>query len=283
MSRPIIAALSIALVLATAGGAEDMPPNAAEQPAATEIMRVVKSVLDPRRSGVRELTLSLSSSDGADRQWRARQAWKTSESGLNRFALVMKSPMEVRGSAMLVEERRQASNVQWVWLPAVGRVRKIVPIGRFEGLFGTDFTYSDLGFLSLHGRTFGDVERAQVGGVDAYVVQEKVDDEPWYYSRVETAVDRDKLWPIQRLFYDEAGDLWKRQVFERIEVIDGAPTLYAVRMENVPEGGSSSIVYEDVEYRDVPDVIFDPTKLPMLLEHPVWGSAQDTIEGGSEG
>jgi len=250
------------------------PATAAEEnskaPRAEKIMQAVKAVLDPDRSGVREFKVLLSTASGRKRTWEARQAWKTDVNGLNRLVLVMEKPSELRGAAILVKEREERSNEQWVWIPVVDRVRKIVPIGRFQGVFGSDFSYADLGFLSLHGRVYGEVRESEIGGVGAYVVTERVPDERWYYSRVETYVERSSLLPLQRLFYDEAGDLWKTQVFEKIEDVDGKPTLYAMRMRNEFDEASSTIVYEDVQYRDLPEDLMDPKELPRLLDHSVW-------------
>jgi hypothetical protein len=238
---------------------------------AEQILREVKSALESSEPSVRTVKITLSSVSGADQHWRALQAWKPLPNGMNRMVMVMTDPLEVRGSAILIQERADAADVQWVWLPAVGRVRKLLPIGRFEGFLGTDFTYADLGFLSLRGRVFDEVESTKVAGVDAYLVRERITDNPWYYSRIETLVAKKDLSPIERRFFDQAGDLWKRELFEKVEPQGGIQTIFTLQMKDELAHTSSTVEYDEVRYRDaIPESVFDPERLPALLKDPIW-------------
>ena len=40
----------------------------------------------------------------------------------------------------------------WMYLPALDRVRQIVPVETYQRFFDTDFTYADLGFVSRRGQ-----------------------------------------------------------------------------------------------------------------------------------
>jgi hypothetical protein len=271
-------ALAVLLGCGSLAAAATAPEKSVD---AEQILRRVKGALESSQPSIRAVTITLSSETGAAKRWRALQAWKPLADGLNRMVLVMTEPAEVRGSAILVQERSAAADVQWVWLPAVGRVRKILPIGRFEGFFGTDFTYADLGFLSLHGRVFDEVESTEVSGVDAYLVRERIENDPWYYSRIETIVEKEDLTPIERRFFDQAGELWKREVFQKIERQAGIPTIFTVQMFDVIEHTSSTVEYGEVRYRDdIPESIFDPERLPELLKDPIWSELRPVDSGG---
>lgn len=271
-------ALAIAIGWCTMTEAANPPEKAVD---AEQILRRVKSALESSEPSIRSVNVTLSSEAGIDKQWRALQAWKPLPNGLNRMVMVMTDPPEVRGSSILIQERSDAADVQWVWLPAVGRVRKLLPIGRFEGFLGTDFTYADLGFLSFRGRVFDEVESTTVSGVDAYLVRERINDEPWYYSRIDTLVDKEDLSPIERRFFDQAGDLWKRELFEKVEPRAGIPTIFTLQMNDELAHTSSTVEYEKVRYRDdIPESVFDPERLPVLLEDPIWSTLERADGGG---
>jgi len=273
-----LVALAILAGCCTLAEAANSPEKAVD---AEQILRRVKSALESSEPSIRAVNITLSSVTGTDKQWRALQAWKALPSGLNRMVMVMTDPPEVRGSAVMIQERRDAADVQWVWLPAVGRVRKLLPIGRFEGFLGTDFTYADLGFLSFRGHVLDEVESTSVSGVDAYLVRERINDEPWYYSRIETLVDKKDLGPIERRFFDQAGDLWKRELFEKVEPQGGIPTIFTLQMNDELAHTSSTVEYEKVRYRDdIPESVFDPERLPLLLKDPIWSGLAAAGAGG---
>lgn len=244
--------------------------HADEPPGAAEILRSMKSAVEPPRASLRHVEMTLTSG-GASRSWTARQARSPKADGTQRLVMVLLSPIELRGTAIMIEERKNASNLEWMWMPAVGRVRKVVPSLGFESFLGTDFTYADIGFVPIEGQRLGPVKEETIDGTASYVVEELIEDRPWFYSRIETTVARDTLLPVQRVFYDVAGAAWKKEVFEKAEEVEGIPTPLVVRMEDLQAGSSTELRYDHVDYRDtLPEELFDPVALPRLLGHSIW-------------
>jgi hypothetical protein len=251
-------------------------PTAAVTPLvedAATILGRMKAALEPSRPSVRRVEVVLRDPHGAETSWTARQARKHGPAG-NRVAMVMLSPPEVAGSAFLIEERTSGPDAQWVYLPAVRRVRKIMPVGGLEPVFGTDFTYADLGFVELTDRGVKLLGTEAVeGGGRAYRVEETPRAQ-WYYSRIVSWIGTERLLPIKRVYHGAGGDLWKTQVFENVTVIDGVPTPLIIRMENALEQGSTELRITNVRYdHEIPDAVFDPDQLSSLREHAVWQSA----------
>lgn len=249
-----------------------LPTSVSAQATPPEVMTIVeqlKVVFEPTRPSIRKVEISVSTHKGTPGvQWVAGEVRKQLADG-KRTLLVMLEPESVRGNALLIQERGDEDDTMWVYSPSVQRVRGIVPVDAYERFLATDFTYADLGFVSRRStyRLLGEEERA---GVRAYKVEE-VPQEQWYYSRILTWVAVDSLLPLQRDYYDRAGDLWKTEIFDQVTVIDGVPTPLRIRMVNVQQNTTTEFKMSEVRYdADVPDELFDPQRLPQAVTSPLW-------------
>ena len=72
-----------------------------------------------------------------------------SDKGLSRARLRMSSPADLAGAGYLMREAEAGAEDQmWVYLPSVGRVRRITGSGADGSLLGTDFSYGDFKEIS---------------------------------------------------------------------------------------------------------------------------------------
>jgi hypothetical protein len=258
--------LAVALVLA--GGisyAQSTPtpraaaPEQAEGGApadATAAVRAMKAALEPGRPSIRTWTIRVGGKHGAGREMIAMQARKRTANG-NRVLTVVLSPESARGTAFLVAEEPAA---RWVYVPAIDRVRQIVPVRSDEAFLQTDYTYADLGFVDTASdyRLLGSED---VDGVAARRI-EKRPKVPLEYSRIVTWIAADTHLPIKLEYYDRADRLWKRERRE-YQPVGGIPTVSRMVMEDVQTGDGTEIRVSDVRYdTDIPDALFDPANLP---------------------
>jgi hypothetical protein len=246
-----------------------LSPAAAAPPNAQTLAQRMKAALEPDRSSLRTIVTVLRSG-GETVQWTARQARKKLPDG-NRQLTVLLEPADVKGIALLIwEHKDQAADAQWLYLPALRRVRQILPLGTFESFLGTDFTTSDLGFVDLRHRTFSFLGKDKIGDTPVDKIQEALND-PRYYSRIVTWIATDSMLPLRRDYYDVANRLWKTETFEDVKTIDGVPTPLRIVMEDKQEGSSTELEVSHVRYdAQIPDDLFDPRRLPVVVNHPVW-------------
>jgi hypothetical protein len=241
---------------------------AAAPPDVMTIVKHMKEVFEPVRPSTRKVVISMDA-EGEKTQWVAGQARKELPDG-KRMVMVMLEPESVRGIAYVVVEPNNKPSTLWAYLPAVRRVRGLRPVDAYEHFLGTDFTYADLGFVRLHEhyRLLGEEEHT---GVRAYKVEEQVPQERAYYSRIITWVAADSFLPLQRDYYDVAGELWKTELFDQVSIIDGVPTPLRIRMNDVQEHSSTELNVSEVRYGvDIPDAVFDSERLPQVVAHSLW-------------
>lgn len=244
-------------------------PAAAAPPDVTTIIQRMQAALEPVRPSTQKLTIFVRDSQGESTQSIAYQVHKKVWDEDWRL-IVLQAPETAKGITYLVQEQTGRPDLQWMYLPAVRRVRELSPIGAYQDFLGTIFTYGDLGLVDLRARTYKLLDKEKHAGVWAYKVQE-IPTQPWYYSRIVTWIATDSFLPLQRNYYTPSNELWKIERFEEIKNIDGVPTPLWITMEDLRDGSSSKIEVSDVRYDvDVPDTLFDPAQLPGTLASPVW-------------
>ena len=251
----------------------------AAPPDALSIVKQMKEVFEPARPSTRKISISLSAGNQKV-QWVAAQGRKEFPDG-KRMVTVLLAPESLKGTAYLIAERRNQPTLMWVYLPSSLRVREILPADAYEHFLGSDFTYTDLGWVRLH-ESYTLLGEEEHDAVRAYKVEERVPKERAYYSRLVTWVAADSKVPLQRDYYDVAGVLWKRELFDEVSVIGGIPTPLRIRMEDLQAKTSTELDMSEVRYDvDIPETAFDPGHLPDLVTLPLWEAYGSRAVAGS--
>ena len=243
----------------------------AAEPDGASIVKRMKQALEPARPSLRVMTLKVNSSEGFATEWTLGQA-RAHVNDADWMLTVVLKPADAKGFALLAQQRPGAQAVEYVYLPALRRVRELTPLTGYEPYFGTDFTYEDLSFIRLGGHEKLDGIETH-NGVRAYKLEEALSNNP-YFSKVVTWVATDTDLPVERDYYDLDGKLFKTERFEKIWKIDKIPTIMKIVIKDVQSGGSSEIDVSIVKYdKQAPLGLFDPKRLPDAASDTFWKNA----------
>lgn len=258
--------VALALAAALVG-----PAAAADPPDVAALVARMKAAVEPPKSSLRQMNLSISGEvTGGTSQWSLAQARKTVD-GQGKILNVLLAPASSRGIASLVIDSTPPETALYV--PAIGRVRTLVPLDGYEAVLGSDFTYFDLGFVRRNDKYthLGSEER---NGKDAWKI-EQVPVSPWYYSKIVSWIDKANMLPIERNYYSPAGQLWKVEKFDKVVTIDGQPVALQVTMNDVQTKGTSVINVSNLKFGvDLPDSLFQRANLPKAPDAPIWAGLQ---------
>jgi hypothetical protein len=256
----------LALLLTCVSRVHAAPPDG------VTIFKKMKAALEPAKPSTRKLTLTIHSADfGENTQMVVRQARKVFPDGERSVTIVM-SPDTLKGVAFLVVEHEGKPHEQYLYLPALRRVRKISGPRSFEPFLNSDFTYADMGLLEIHEKSLKLLGTREHGGTQAYELQEKPR-QAWYYSRIVDWIAVDTELPLERDHYDTANALWRKQVYEDVAIVDAVPTPMHMRVDDVQSKDWSDYKVDDLHYDvQIPDEIFDPKKLPDVITNPLWSA-----------
>ena len=144
--------LAVVLLLAAGGAVGDDRPEAVladpQKDGAARGLAVARAAermdegFGDSRAAVR-MVLHDARGSTADRQLRIRTLEGTGGDG-DRSLIVFDSPADQRGTALLTWNQPGADDDQWLYLPALGRVKKIAARNRSGPFVGSEFAFEDL-------------------------------------------------------------------------------------------------------------------------------------------
>jgi len=195
---------------------------------------------------------------GGDVKNRVIEQYGKEENDLMRNVIVFHRPASVEGTRFLTIERGDGSDDQWIYLPGLGRVRRIAGSEGSDSFMGTDFTYDDLEGRDIEEYNYELLREEQVGDWNSYVVETVPKPETdSQYSRLVQYVDRNSWIPVKIEFYDKNEELLKENRVHRMEKVQGYWTIIENTMENVQSGHSTELQVTNFRYNeDLPDGLF---------------------------
>jgi hypothetical protein len=229
------------------------------KPDAASIISRMKEALDPTLPSVRIMTLKVNATSSTPIQFRLGQARGEANGSKWMLTVVLLPHAWGEGIALLDEDRPPETALEYVYLPAVQRIRRFSPLEAWEPFFGSDFSYQDFSFPRSSSRVkFEDVE--DHNGTSCYKLEEPLSSIP-YYSKVDTWLASATSLPIEREYYDLQGKPYKSEQYERTLTIQNIPTITRVVMRNLQQSTSSEIEITSVKYdKEAPRMLFDPKK-----------------------
>lgn len=241
----------------------------AANPDVKAIVKGMKRGLQGPDDAVRIMNLKVISDGRTTAEWKIAQA-NGDANGAHWILTAVLAPPNARGLAFLDKEETNAtSSIKYAYLPATKRVLEFTPVQGYDPFFATDFSYQDLGFVLLGGGGEKLVRTETRNGKKVYKLEDHPINNP-YYSKVISYVAADSLLPVERDFYDRGGRTFKTEHCT-IDTVDGVPTITKMVMNNVNSGGSSEIdVAKVIRNKPAPADLFDPKRLPTIVEHPFW-------------
>lgn len=254
-SAPVTATVVLALGLAGASVLSTGVSYAQELPSGRKIMQQVNA-RDEGEHVVRTMRLELTDRRGRTRVQTVRSLRRYFGEE-KRTVLFYTSPANVKGTAFLTYDYPDPDrdDDQWLYLPALRKVRRISAADRGDYFLGTDLTYEEVkkeGKVELADYRFTTKGTEEVDGHRTYVVEgrpvsENIVDELGY-SRVRWRIDPE-IWMIRKAdYWDTNGNPLKTLENLKIEQIDGIRTTTKLRVENHKTGHKTVITWSNIDY-----------------------------------
>lgn len=169
------------------------------------------------------------------------------------------SPANVKGVGFL-----SVKDDDWLYLPALGKVRRIATKEKGGSFMGSDFSYEDIGggsWVEDYNAKLLGTEKYE--GHDCYVLELlPKDPEDISYSKLKRWVDKENFYSMKTEYYDKHGDLLKIMYSSEFEKIEGLWIARKIEMQNVQEGSKTIIISKEVQLNpEIPDSMFTTRQL----------------------
>ena len=136
---------------------------------------------------------------------------------------------------------------QWIYLPALKKVKRISSDSKGDYFMGSDFTYDDLGDRHPAQDTHTILKEEIIDGIDCYVVESVPKDEDYMYSRTVTWVVKDKWIGLKKEFYDEDEDFLKRLILNDYKEFNDIIVITSVTMKNEQNDHQTDMTLSNVK------------------------------------
>ncbi|OHE62574.1 MAG: outer membrane lipoprotein-sorting protein, partial [Treponema sp. GWA1_62_8] len=173
--------------------------------------------------------------------------------------IVFQKPASVAGTRFLTIENPGKSDDRWIFLPALGKVRR-VSAGEGSGSFmGSDFSYDDVSSADRGVEEDAHVllREEELDGKACWVIESKPKDSGYQYSRMVSWIQKDSSIARRIEMFDKKGALLKILELGKIEDIQGRLTPKTTKMANAQTKTSTTIEVEILKYDDkIPEGVF---------------------------
>ena len=199
------------------------------------------------------MTMTMSISKGGSTLTRSMKTWTKGDNAkgeVEQKVIKFSAPGDIKGSGFLTAKKVDGSKESQLWLPAMGRVRRLSSgtSDQDSAFFGSDFTNRDIsGFIESD---FSYSFLKEEGGLYSVAALPKKNDQG--YEKVVYFIDP-ATWMAMRIDYYKGGKLLKTQELTYMQV--GA---YLVPSKNAMKSASGSrteiVISEDKVDQDFGDI-----------------------------
>ena len=228
------------------------PARGSTTPTAEQIARSVQD-RDTGRDSRADLRMKL-----FDRRGRARDRALTlltlrraeGDRSLIRFTY----PKDIRGTGFLVWEHPKGDDERFLYLPSLGRVRRIAGSEAQESFVGSDFSYEDISGRELDDYTYALLEEnaswSAPGGQPrpAYRLESRRKDTSVEFPRVVSLVLKDSYVVVQADVYNRRSEKQKVYTVGRLEQVQGIWTVLASVMTNDLDRTRTELAVDRIAY-----------------------------------
>jgi hypothetical protein len=253
MVRPaVLGGICLAAVVTATGAAQQTSPSAAD---------LVRGILesDPWGLGDAEVTASVRI---RDQSGRVRELAFTAQSRrydghLTKSLVRFTSPSDLAGVGFLQIQNENKDDDRWLYLPELGRSRRVSGATRQGAFMGTDFSFADLDRRDLRHSSAKITGEEPIDGTPCWKLDATPTGGDSPYGRLEIWINRANGVPLQWRMYARSGVLLKTLVARQTRQIEGRWFIVASVMTNHAERRETELTLDRiVPTSQIPDHIF---------------------------
>ncbi len=192
------------------------------------------------------LTMTLTNKSGQTRV-RKIQQYSKDLGDTEKSIMFFQTPADVKNTSFMNwSYDSDKADDQWIYLPALKKVKRISSDSKSDYFMGSDFTYDDLGDRKLNADDHTLLREETKNNKPCYVIESKSKNEDYMYSKTITWIDKSTFVGVQKEFYDEDEELLKTLTINEVKKIEGFYVITNSEMKNVQNNHSTTMILSDV-------------------------------------
>ena len=229
--------------------ADDVARRIQDRDTGRDSRATLRMKLHDRRGRIRERALTMLTLRGGEPGAAATNAARG-----DRLLIHFTYPNDIRGTGFLVWEHPQADDERFLYLPSIGRVRRIAGSETQESFVGSDFTYEDIGGRELDEYTYSIADEnsawAPAGGParPAWRLESRRKDSTAEFPRVVSLVLKDTFVVVGADVYNKRNEKQKVYSVRRLEQVEGIWTVMDSEMSDAVARTRTELLVEKIDY-----------------------------------
>ncbi len=164
--------------------------------------------------------------------------------------VVFDSPRDIKGTALLSHAQILDPDDQWLFLPALKRVKRISSTNKSGPFVGSEFAFEDFTANELNKYSYRWLRNEDCGDLTCDVIERYPRYENSGYTKQISWIDQTDLQIRKLDFYDRKDTLLKTLTFKDYREYDGIWRSHHFSMQNHQTGKSTKLSYSDYKFKN---------------------------------
>lgn len=157
---------------------------------------------------------------------------------------VFDKPRDVSGTAFLSHTKITEPDDQWLYLPALKRVKRISSGNKSGPFMGSEFAYEDLASQEVDKYTYAWLRDEACGTLDCFVIERRPVYKNSGYTRQIAWIDQGEYRPMKIEFYDRRDSLLKTLVYgDYRQYLERYWRAHRMQMDNHQTGKATTLEF----------------------------------------
>lgn len=157
-----------------------------------------------------------------------------------------KTPLDIKGTKFLTHEKINKNNNQWLYLPALKRIKRISSRNKSGSFMGSEFSYEDISSREPSKYTYSKEMREQkLYDIDIYKYERYPKDKNSGYSKQVLYIDKQRFVVLKIEFFDKKKELLKTAEYSDYKNIKGTLRVSKITMNNHQNFKATTLEYVD--------------------------------------
>ncbi len=163
---------------------------------------------------------------------------------------IFDQPRDVKGTAFLSFTHALVPDEQWLFLPALKRVKRISSANKSGPFMGSEYAFEDISSDEIEKYTYKWLRDEAVDGRDAFVIERIPQYEHSGYTRQIAWVDKEMYRPVKVEYYDRKNSLLKTMTIIGYNTyLDKYWRADRMEMENHQTGKSTTLTWQNYKFK----------------------------------
>ncbi len=163
---------------------------------------------------------------------------------------VFDEPADVKGTTSLTWSHSNKPDEQWLYLPALKRVKRISSKNKSGPFMGSEFAFEDIGSQEVDKYTYKYLRDEDFESAKTFVIERYPTDKNSGYTKQIAWIEQDRHIALKLEFYDRKGSLLKTLISSNYkQYLDKFWRPSILEMTNHQSGKSTTLEFSDYQFQ----------------------------------